>query len=411
MILITKEVAERLSINTLKRYRLQKQMLSFLYRERFATAAEVSRQISVSLPTIKSLLDEMMAKGVVQTSGIGDSSGGRKPALYSLVADSFYVITIGIEHYSAKIALFNCFNELITDVKTISTNVNDPLLAERLYQTSSDLLVQSNIDDSKIVAVGVYMPGLVNSDTGMNYTIKDESHQNVGQTLAKRFGKMIYIDNDARMQALGEFMFGKAKNSRNALVINWGWGLGLGMILNGELYGGSTGFAGEFGHIRLDDDGTLCHCGKRGCLETMASAKSILDMATEGIQNGTITQLSAHFKDHIHDLKPEDVIGAAKAGDEFSITILNKVGHSFGKGLAVLIQLLNPEVIVLGGPVSKAQQYILTPIQQALNQDCLEKISNMVRLEISNIDEQSGLLGLCARLFQKVLGDVTEANK
>jgi predicted NBD/HSP70 family sugar kinase len=293
----------------------------------------------------------------------------------------------------------------------LSTNVNDPLLSEQLYQASTDLILQSQIDKSKIVAVGVYMPGLVNSETGMNYTIKDKSHQDVGQTLAKKFGKMTYIDNDARMQALGEFMFGKAKGSRNALVINWSWGLGLGMILNNELYGGSTGFAGEFGHIRLDDNGTLCHCGKRGCLETMASARSILDMAIEGIQNGTITQLSANFKNRIRDLKPEDVIGAAKAGDEFSITILNKVGRSFGKGLAVLIQLLNPEVIVLGGPISKAQQFVLTPIQQALNQDCLEKISNIVRIEISDIDEQAGLLGLCASLFQKVLGDATEAGK
>lgn len=410
MILITKEEAKHLSINNLKRYRLRKMMLRYLYEERFVSAAEVSQKISVSLPTTKTLLDELIAVGAVMTSGIGDSRGGRKPALYSLVAEAFYVITIGIEHYSAKIAIFNSHNDLVTEVRTVQTNVNHPDLAEKLHRVSMELIHEARIDDSKIVAVGVYMPGLVNSVEGINYAIKNEAYQNIGKTLKKRFGKTIYIDNDARMQALGEFIFGKAKASRNALVINWSWGLGLGMILNGQLYGGSTGFAGEFGHIKIEENGILCYCGKRGCLETIASSQSILNMAISGIESETVSQLSTRFKENLPALKPEDVVNAARAGDEFSISILNKVGNSFGKGLAVLIQLLNPEIIVLGGPISKAQQFILTPIQQALNQDCLEQISSIVRIEISEIDEHSGLLGLCARLFQKVLDDVTEVK-
>ena len=410
MILITKEEAKHLSINNLKRYRLRKMILRYLYEERFVSAAEVSQKISVSLPTTKALLDELIALGVVMTSGIGDSRGGRKPALYSLVAGAFYITTIGIGHYSANIAIFNSHNELMTEIRTVQTNVNDPDLPEKLHQISIELIDEMHIDDSKIVAVGVYMPGIVNSGTGINYSIKDEAYQNIGKALKKKFGKIMYIDNDARMQALGEFIFGKAKNSRNALVINWSWGLGLGMILNGQLYGGSTGFAGEFSHIKLEENGILCNCGKRGCLETVASSQSILNMAIIGIEDGTISQLTTRFKENITALKPEDVVAAARTGDEFSISILNKVGNSFGKGLAVLIQLLNPEIIVLGGPISKAQQFILTPIQQTLNQDCLEKISSIVRIEISEIDEHSGLLGLCARLFQKVLSDVTEAK-
>jgi N-acetylglucosamine repressor len=410
MILITKEEAKHLSINNLKRYRLRKMMLRYLYEERFVSAAEVSQKISVSLPTIKTLLDELISMGAVMTSGIGDSRGGRKPALYSLVAGAFYVIAIGIEHHSAKIAIFNCHNELVSEIRILQTNINDSDLAEKLHQTSIELIHDAHIDDSKIVAVGVYMPGLVNSVAGTNYTIKNEAYQNIGKILKKRFGKIIYIDNDARMQALGEFIFGKAKNSNNALVINWSWGLGLGMILNGRLFGGATGFAGEFGHIKLEENGILCHCGKRGCLETLASSQSILNMAISGIENDTVSQLTTRFKENLSVLTPEDVVNAARAGDEFSISILNKVGNSFGKGLAVLIQLLNPEIIVLGGPISKAQQFILTPIQQTLNQDCLEKISNIVRIEISEIDEHAGLLGLCARLFQKVLGDVTETK-
>lgn len=410
MIQITNEEAKKLSINNLKRYRLKKMMLRYLYEERYVSAAEVSKKLSVSPPTAKTLLDELIAIGAVITSGIGDSRGGRKPALYSLVAEAYYVITIGIEHFKTKIAIFNSHNELVTEIKTLQTTVNDPDLADKLFKVSNELIHKAGIIDSKVVAFGVYMPGLVNSELGINYSIKNENFRNIGKALKNRFGKYVYIDNDARMQALGEFIFGKAKDSRNALVINWSWGLGLGMIFNGQLYSGSTGFAGEFGHIKLDDSGILCYCGKKGCLETLTGSQCILDMAISGIEKGTISQLTTRFKDQLNALKPEDIVSAARAGDEFSISILNKVGNSFGKGLAVLIQLLNPEVIVLGGPISKAQQFILTPIQQTLNQDCLEKISSIVRIETSDIDEHSGLLGLCVRLFHHVLGDVTETK-
>jgi N-acetylglucosamine repressor len=356
------------------------------------------------------LLDELTAMGAVMTSGIGDSSGGRKPVLYSLVEEAFNVIAIGVERFNAKMTIFNCFNETITPVRNIETNIDDPTLVETLYRRATEMIMESGIDDSKVVAVGIYMPGLIDSVNGINYTIKDTSHQNVAKGLKKKFGKDIFIENDARMQALGEFIFGKAKLTRNALVLNWSWGLGLGMIMNGQLYGGSTGFAGEFSHIKLQEDGSLCICGKRGCLETVASANKVIELAIDGITNHTISQLTTLFKDNPKTLKPEHVVNAARLGDEFSISILNKVGSSLGHGLSILIQLLNPEIIVIGGPLSKAYQFVLTPIQQALNRDCLEKISNNVRIEISDIDEKSGLLGLSALLFQKVFGDVTDSK-
>jgi len=213
------------------------------------------------------------------------------------------------------------------------------------------------------------------------------------------------------MQAFGEFVFGKAQNTVNSVVLNWSWGLGVGMILNGQLYSGSRGFAGEFSHIRLEDEGELCICGKRGCIETMASANKLLNLAKSGVKNGTISQLTRIFKNNPDEMQTEDVINAARGGDEFAISILNQVGSALGKGLSILIQLLNPELIVLSGPISQANQYIMTPIQQSLNQYCLENICSNVRLEISEIDEHSGLLGIAAMLFQKVFGDAMDELK
>lgn len=411
MILISKEESRRLTVNGIKRYRQRMQILSLLYEHRSLSASDLSKEVRISLPTTKTLLDELIALKAVETSGIGESRGGRKPALYSLVAEAFYIVAVDMGRYKAKATIFNCHNEEVTPIRFIETNIDDPKLVDKLHEMATEMVREAGISEDKIVAVGVDMPGLIDSVEGINYTIKNASLQNVKRRFGAKFRKTVYIDNDARMQAFGEFVFGKAQNTVNSVVLNWSWGLGVGMILNGQLYSGSRGFAGEFSHIRLEDEGELCICGKRGCIETMASANKLLSLAKSGVKNGTISQLTRIFKNNPDEMQTEDVINAARGGDEFAISILNQVGSALGKGLSILIQLLNPELIVLSGPISQANQYIMTPIQQSLNQYCLENICSNVRLEISEIDEHSGLLGIAAMLFQKVFGDAMDELK
>jgi N-acetylglucosamine repressor len=250
------------------------------------------------------------------------------------------------------------------------------------------------------------MPVLIDSEKGINYTIKDTKLQNIKSRIEKKFNKLVYIDNDARMQAFGEFTFGKAKGKSHAIVINWNWGIGLGMIFNGKVYRGTTGFAGEFSHIKMEEDGNLCICGKRGCLETVASAHTLLRYAKEGMTKNIISQLSNLNTDSANDLKVEHIISAARKGDEFSISILSRVGTALGKGLSYIIQLLNPEIIVIGGTMAKANQFVLTPIQQSLNKYCLEKISENTEIALSDLSDNSGLLGVTAKLYQKIFSDM-----
>ncbi|MCD6355568.1 MAG: ROK family protein, partial [Prolixibacteraceae bacterium] len=154
------------------------------------------------------------------------------------------------------------------------------------------------------------------------------------------------------------------------------------------------------------EDGELCICGKRGCLETIASINTLLKSAKNGIEKGTISQLTKKFKNNIEKLKAEDILKAAKSGDEFSISLLHKIGIALGKGLSVTIQLLNPEIIVLGGIISNANQFVLIPIQQSLNRYCLEQILANTKIVISENWEQSGLLGVTAMMFQKLFSDM-----
>jgi len=405
MILANETNALKMSVNERKKYRQKKKILRLLYNNSTLSAPELSKMIGISMPTMLLLLNDLIDSGLIAVRGTGVSTGGRKPLLYGLSEESNFVIACDMGRYTAKMTILNCHNERVTPLKYIETDIDDPLLVDRLYEAAEELISEFNIPADRIEALGVDMPGLIDASAGINYTIKDPSMQNVKERLEERFKKMVYVDNDARMQAFGEYVFGKAMNCKNAIVVNWSWGLGLGMILNGQLYGGTTGFAGELSHIKMAEAGDLCICGKRGCLETVASANVLLAMAREAIQQEKVSQLTERFRDHLEEITTEHIITAARSGDELSISILNKIGLELGKGLAALIQLLNPEVIVLGGPISKANQFVLTPIQQSLNKYCLEKILSGTTILISETDEQSGLLGCAAMVYQQLFSE------
>ncbi|MBC8003845.1 MAG: ROK family protein [Verrucomicrobia bacterium] len=347
-----------------------------------------------------------MVQGYIKNIGIGESSGGRKPNLFALPEDRFYVISCDFARYNASMVICDCYNKFVTPVEQIDTHIDDPDLVDKLFATAQKLMKENQIPDEKVYGLGVDMPGLIDSKTGINYTIKDKKRQNISNDLKQRFNKLLYVDNDARMHAYGEFHFGSAKGYKDVIYVHWSWGLGLGIFVNGQLYSGNKGFAGELSHIPMVENGDLCICGKRGCLETLASSNTIMNRVRQGFKDNEISALLNQFRDQPQKITPEDVIDFAKQGDEFCISILNEIGKSMGKGLSYIIQLINPEAIVLSGPVSKARQYVLSPIQQSLNRLCLEKISKDTAVVVSDLGDQSALLGTSEIVFQKVFSEM-----
>lgn len=392
--------------NKLKKYRKKKRILQLIYEKGALSAPQIGKGISVSLPTSMALISDLVSSNYIVSEGVGKSKGGRKPLIYGLAKKSLFAVACDMGRYFTRMTIFNPHNQQITSIKKIETNIDDPKLEQKLFDGLQELLNEFSISYETIFGVGIDMPGLVDSEKGVNYTVKGELLQNIKSRLEKKFNKLVYIDNDARMQAFGEFKFGKAKGKKNAIVINWNWGIGLGMILNGKIYRGTTGFAGEFSHIKMEDNGNLCICGKNGCLETVASAHTLLRYAKEGISQNIISQLNNQNGETGNDLKVEHIISAARKGDEFSISILSRVGAALGKGLSYIIQLLNPEIIVIAGTLAEANQFVLTPIQQSLNKHCLEKISANTEIVISDLSENSGLLGVAAKLYQKIFSDM-----
>lgn len=400
--ILTGDIKEPLKGKELKNYRRKKRILNLLYNEQTLSATEIGKAIGVSLPTSLSLLKDLTGRKLIESRGIGESKGGRRPVLFGLSNSSIFVVACELGRYSGKIGIFDAHNKLVSPVIEFDTSIDDDQLINKIWSQYLNILRTSKVDESRVFAIGLSMPGLIDASLGINYTIKNPEYQNVAAALKEKFNKLVYVNNDARMQAYGEFIFGAAQGHNNALILNWNWGLGLGMILDGKIYNGTTGFAGEISHIKFVDNGDLCICGKNGCLETVISVSAILKKARNGIKSGEVSQLTANFINRDGDLQVKDVIIAAKTGDEFAISILNEVGLSLGKALANTIQLLNPDIIVLGGIVSTASQHVLTPLQQSIEKHCLQQIAGNVKLVVSPDWEKSGLLGITAMLFKQL---------
>ena len=395
------------SSNVERKKQLQKiKIIQNLYFQGPKTNSEICEQFNISSPTSIRLLNQLIEEGWVNRKGYGKSAGGRKPDLYRLVGNSFYIMGIQLERSRIKMAIFDNYNKKVAQFEDTFEIESDSGLVDHIYAQATKLLKDSKIDLDKLPGIGISMPGLVSSEEGKNFTyfIKEEESESLEEILKRKFNKPIFILNDAKSACLAESNFGLANNKQNVLVISMDWGIGLGVIIDGKVYQGSSGFAGEFGHIPLVDDGLLCHCGKRGCLETVASGLALTRMAQEGIKAGESTSLTQLSKNELHNLQPGKIIEAANMGDQFSINILSKVGINLGKGLAILIQLFNPELIILEGKFAKAQQYITIPIQQSINTYCMAQLREKTKISLSNLGEDSVLLGSVATVMENIFG-------
>ena len=229
------------------------------------------------------------------------------------------------------------------------------------------------------------------------------------EILSQRFKKPVHIEHDLEAMAFGERWFGAAKEVDNALCVNFGWGLGLGIIIDGEVYYGENGYAGEFGHIQVVKNGELCYCGKKGCLETVASGSAITRIARERISKDASTIMTKDQHLRIDQVDTEAVLRAASLGDEFSIEILEEAGNHLGAGIGVLINLLNPALVVLGGGVSTSTPYVLEAVRASALKHSMVKLNRDVKFTISSLGNKAGALGVAVYLAEDLF-DVERLN-
>jgi predicted NBD/HSP70 family sugar kinase len=385
---------EKLTRVELKKHYQKKKIVRSLYLHGNLSQSEIMNYIEVSAPTIQNLLDELINENIIIVSGSGSSKGGRRPNLYGLRRDALYILSIDIGLYVTRMTIFDSTNKKVTPVKKISIELkNDITIINTIYRNAQELIKKSGVNESRILGVGIDMPGLINPEEGVNHSVLN-CKKPVKELFEEKFKKPVVIINDAKAKTLAEFRFGKAIGKHHVLVLHLGWGIGLGMILNGKPYNGANGFAGEFAHIPMTDQrGLLCKCGKRGCLETVTSGAALTRLAVEAIEKGEMTLIKEMSGNNVDNINPDLILKAASEGDQFAISIISKIGFDLGKGISSLVQILNPEIIILGGPLAKAGSFLTTSIEQALHQYTFSIIREGMEITISELGDEANLLG------------------
>jgi len=359
------------------------------------TLAELGREMDLSVPTVTKLVAELIEDGFVVDFGKQETTGGRRPNRYGVNPDSGYFMGVDMKKTYINIALIN-FNGSI-----VSSNMEIPFHQEntqenldQLCDIINDFVGHLIVPKDKILSVGINITGRVNRETGHSYSRYFFNDRSLSEIFHERLGLITSIDNDSRAMAYGEFMGGLVKGERDVLFVNVSWGLGLGIILDGKLYYGKSGFSGEFGHLSVFDNEIMCHCGKKGCLETQASGSYIHRRVLEKIADGNSSVLQ---KKMVNGglLELVDIIDATLKGDMLCIELVEEVGNTLGKQIAGLINLYNPELVVIGGSLSLAGDYLLLPIRSAIKKYALNLVSNDTSLKLSKLGESAGVIGAC----------------
>ncbi|MBV4360428.1 ROK family protein [Pinibacter aurantiacus] len=389
---------------TAKIFQYRRKILRQLYFENILSCSDISERIEKSIPLTTKVLSELVSEGAVLETGHAPSTGGRRPLMYSIKPDIIYIVSVAMDQFVSRIAILDMHNNFVTpEVKFELPLANTHNALEQLAHRINMLVAESGIDKKSIIGVGIGMPGLIDIERDINYSFFETKQKGVTEFLGEIVGMPVFIDNDSSLIALAELRFGIARNKKNAMVINIGWGIGLGLILNGRLFRGNNGFAGEFSHIPLFSNGKICSCGKMGCLETEASLAMVAEKAQTGLNKGKVSILKSIPEDY--EQATETIINAATRGDQFSIELLSESGYSIGRAAAILIHVLNPEVIILSGRGASAGRVWQAPIQQAINEHCIPRLAEKTSIEISSLSHHAELIGAAALVmehFEKV---------
>ncbi|HVM87143.1 MAG TPA: ROK family protein [Puia sp.] len=372
-----------------------------------STIPDLSDFLNISIPKTTDLMAELLQEGLVIDTGRKTEGLGRKAVIYGLNPESCYFLGVEIRKYKINIGLMGFNTSIVESSFNIPFDFSDA--GESLNAVIKEIktfLSHSAIPKDKIIGVGLSLAGRINVKTSEILSIYHFADAPVKQKLENELNLPVFLDNDSRTIAYGEYNFGNyglPYQEKQVCIVNLDYGMALGIFVDGKPVYGASGYAGEISHIPMFDNQKICFCGKKGCLETEASGLAMIDFIHKKINEGSSSSLQKLLsKKGFVEL--EDIIEAVNRGDNLAIEAVSEIAHKLGKGLAVAINLLNPELIVIGGMLSALGEPLLLPVKTSVIHYSLSMVNADTKIALSSINQKAGLPGCCLLVRDKILG-------
>lgn len=348
--------------------------------------AELARNLSLSKMTVSTIVTDLIDEGLIIESGEGDSQrqGGRKPILLRLPDNNKFILGVDIGNTNTVVALASISGKIIRKLRNPTRrNHSTGSIIEQIKEMFDVVLIGAEIDQSRIIGVGVSIGGLVNRKSGEIILSPDFNWKNVKlqSLLEKELDIPVIVDNCTRVMALGEIWGRNASKYNNMFYVNVGYGIGSAIVINGKIYDNNS----EFGHIFITKKEVKCDCGKSGCLEALSSGHAI-----EKLANGTIPRLDDHW------FTAEEVAGMADAGNSEALQIFTEAGRYLGRAIATVASLFNPDKIIIGGGVSQAGELLLEPLLNEYEMHVMDVIKDSIQVKLSSYGMDAGIQGVVA---------------
>ncbi|MFN7252637.1 MAG: ROK family protein [Anaerobacillus sp.] len=371
-------------------------ILNTIRKENLISRAEIAKKTKLTPPTVTNLVNELLEANLVKESEMGISKGGRKPILLSINATGFYVIGVDVGVQKLRVVMTDLSANIIEEIVVPLLNgITKEELIQVIKENIHSVINISKINRVKIIGVGVGMHGIVDYKKGIAIYAPNLHLKNIAlkEELEKEFQLPVKVENDAKALALGENWFGYGLDVDHMVCINVGIGVGAGIIFKDRLFHGLNGIAGEIGHTLVDINGPICACGNYGCLQTLCAGEAIRNYAIDEIDLGRETVIMDLVKNDISKIEAKTIHDAAKCGDELAVEILEKSGRFLGIGIANLINSLNPQLVVLSGGISKAENFILEPVKNEVQKRVLTDEAKKTPILISNLGDRGTVIG------------------
>ena len=387
-------------------------VLSLIRKHDDIYKTEIARLANLSVPTVMKIVDGFIENKIVIESGVGESSGGKPPTLLRFNKSAYYLIGIDTNAVSIVIVVTDLAAGVIyrNSIKS-DTSASPEIVISQIIFEIERAIEHLSIPKESILGIGLAVSGVLDKKNGIAmYSPGFEwDNVNVLGPIRSHFNMHVCMNNNSRCMAMAERWFGVAGEVDNFICLNLIYGIGAAIFIDGKLYEGKNETAGEFGHVTMERNGPLCRCGNYGCLETLASAYAIEKKAKVYIENGAATSIAEKAKNK--DIDAKMVFDAAKEGDKLALEIIAEACEYLGIALAGLVNLLNPDTIILSDTIAGSGKIIIDGIQNAFNKRKLKYAGVGTKIITSRLGPDIAAIGATAFLLEKLIdcgGDASQ---